>query len=337
MINMKKNSNVNLQSAKNCKNDEFYTTYECIDKELINYSGQFFRKTVLCNCDDPFESNFCKFFIVNFNKFGLKRLICTSYKSSPIACKELPFDGNNGNQGYSFILDNVNETDIRVEEALSIINSGSLRQLNGSGDFASQECIDYLKEADIVVTNPPFSLFRPFISLLVAYKKKFLVIGNMNAITYKEIFPLILNNEAWLGYNNGDMAFRVPENTEPRKTRFWIDDTGQKWRSLGNAMWLTNLDVAYRHKTMALTTSYNPLIHRKFDNYEAINVPKVSLIPYNYNGVMAVPLTILNKYNPDQFEIVGEANHGSDNPYDLFKPVIDGKSIFKRILIRVKR
>ena len=159
----------------------------------------------------------------------------------------------------------------------------------------------------------------------------------MNAITYKEIFPLIQNNEAWLGYNNGDMAFRVPENTEPRKTRFWIDDTGQKWRSLGNAMWLTNLDVAYRHKTMALTTSYNPLIHRKFDNYEAINVPKVSLIPYNYNGVMAVPLTILNKYNPDQFEIVGEANHGSDNPYDLFKPVIDGKSIFKRILIRVKR
>ena len=334
---MKKNSNVNLQSAKNCKNDEFYTTYECIDKELINYSGQFFRKTVLCNCDDPFESNFCKFFIVNFNKFGLKRLICTSYKSSPIDCKELPFDGNNGNQGYSFILDNVNETDIRVEEALSIINSGSLRQLNGSGDFASQECIDYLKEADIVVTNPPFSLFRPFISLLVAYKKKFLVIGNMNAITYKEIFPLIQNNEAWLGYNNGDMAFRVPENTEPRKTRFWIDYTGQKWRSLGNAMWLTNLDVAYRHKTMTLTTSYNPLIHRKFDNYEAINVPKVSLIPYNYNGVMAVPLTILNKYNPDQFEIVGEANHGSDNPYDLFKPVIDGKSIFKRILIRVKR
>ncbi len=159
----------------------------------------------------------------------------------------------------------------------------------------------------------------------------------MNAITYKEIFPLIQDNKAWLGYNNGDMAFRVPMDSEPRATRFWIDKTGQKWRSLGNAMWLTNLDVSYRHEIMSLITAYNPDIHRTFDNYNAINVPKVALIPYNYDGIMAVPLTILHKYNPTQFEIIGEANHGSDNPYDLFAPTIDGKLIFKRILIRHKK
>lgn len=334
---MIKNSNVYLQTAKNCKNDEFYTTYEDIAKELSNYTEQFYNKTVLCNCDNPFESNFCKYFVENFNKLRLKRLICTSYKDSLYAPGELNFYDEEVPRGNYLILDGLEDSGMGNYSKETIIHNAAIGKLNGNGDFASPECIEFLKEADIVVTNPPFSLFRSFISLIVKYEKKFLVIGNMNAITYKEIFPLIQDNKAWLGYNNGDMAFRVPMDSEPRATRFWIDKTGQKWRSLGNAMWLTNLDVSYRHETMSLITAYNPDIHRTFDNYNAINVPKVALIPYNYDGIMAVPLTILHKYNPTQFEIIGEANHGSDNPYDLFAPTIDGKLIFKRILIRHKK
>lgn len=328
----KSNNNRFLQSAKNSKNDEFYTTYETIEKELSNYKEQFEGKTVLCNCDDPFESNFCKFFITNFNSFKLKRLICTCYAGSAFANTQLELFPS----GYVLDITEVSDKKLKKESIASIVRASKVRRLMGNGDFASEECVKFLKEADIVVTNPPFSLFRPFISLITEYGKKFLVIGNMNAITYKEIFPLVQNNQAWLGYHNGDMAFMVPPTSEPRKTRFWIDESGQKWRSLGNAMWFTNLDVTYRHTLMQLTTVYNPSIHPHFDNYDAINVSKVSEIPGDFDGIMAVPLTILNKYNPDQFEIVGEANHGSDNPYDLFKPLINGKEIFKRILIKRK-
>ena len=215
-----------------------------------------------------------------------------------------------------------------------ILESGYVSTLIGDGSFCSDECIKYLDEADVVVTNPPFSLFRDFISLLESHNKKYLVIGNQNALMYKEIFPLVKDNKAWLGYNNGDMAFRVPDDTEPRKTRYWVDSTGQKWRSLGNAMWFTNLDVSLRHEMISLNCSYSEDEHPRFDNYEAIYVAKVSDIPNDFWGVMAVPLTILGKYNPSQFEIVGEANHGSDNPFDLFKPILNGKEIYKRILVR---
>lgn len=333
------NNNVHLQSAKNIKNDEFYTTYEAIQQELTNYKEQFYGKTVLCNCDDPFESNFCKYFIANFNVLKLKRLICTSYISSQTAETQLSLLSSNNKNTTGYVLDvtDISDLDLREKSIDKIVAEKGVRQLKGNGDFASDECVEFLKESDIVVTNPPFSQFRAFVSLLIEYNKKFLIIGNMNAITYKEIFPLVQNNMAWLGYHNGDMAFRVPADSEPRKTRFWIDETGQKWRSLGNAMWFTNLDVTYRHKVMELTSVYTPDKYPHFDNYDAINVSRVAEIPCDYDGIMAVPLTILTKYNPDQFEIVGEANHGSDNPYDLFKPVINGKEIFKRILIRKKK
>lgn len=206
--------------------------------------------------------------------------------------------------------------------------------MEGSGDFRTEECIKYMKECDICCTNPPFSLFSELFSLLVKYEKKYLLIGNQNAITYKEIFPYIKENKAWVGYRFGDMKFRVPADTKPRKTRFWIDETGQKWRSLGNAMWLTNLDMQKRHEELKLTKHYCPKNYPKYDNYDAINVRKVIDIPMDYYGIMGVPITYLKYHNESQFEIVGEANHGSDNEFDLFKPKVNGKELFKRILIK---
>lgn len=333
---MKSSTNAYLQSAKNNKNDEFYTTYREIQREVRNYISQLEGKTVFCNCDDPFESNFCKYFIEHFNAYKLKRLICTSFCGSPVAGSQLEIYEENTRCGYVLDVRNVDESYIHNHSLEEIVRKIGVKKLEGDGSFDSEACVDLLKQSDIVITNPPFSQFRSFVSMLVEYKKKFLIIGNMNAITYKEIFPLVQNNEAWLGYHNGDMAFRVPADSEPRKTRFWIDETGQKWRSLGNAMWFTNLDVSYRHRMLNLTQTYRPDKYPYFDNYDAINVPRVADIPLDFDGVMAVPLTILTKYNPDQFEIVGEANHGSDNPYDLFKPTINGKDIFKRILIKKK-
>lgn len=332
---MKSNTNAYLQTAKNNKNDEFYTTYEEIEREVSNYVDQLEGKTILCNCDDPFESNFCKYFIEHFNEYGLKRLICTSFGESKIAGSKLQIYGESTN-GFVLDVNNIDENDLNQLSLDMLIRKIGVRKLNGNGSFDSPECVELLKQSDIVITNPPFSQFRNFVSLIMEQKKKFLIIGNMNAITYKEIFPLVKNNEAWLGYHNGDMSFRVPEDSEPRKTRFWIDETGQKWRSLGNAMWFTNLDVSYRHKMLELTQMYTPDKYPHFDNYDAINVSRVADIPVDFPGIMAVPLTILTKYNPDQFEIIGEANHGSDNPYDLFKPTIGGKDIFKRILIKTK-
>ena len=332
---MAEQTNRVLQSAKRNKDDEFYTSYEEIERELPKYKEQFFGKKVLCNCDDPFESNFCKFFITHFNEFKLDQLVCTSYSNSNVRGKEINlFTELEAGRGTILRISEVDDKKLKKKGFSSIINHDNVRLLNGNGDFASDECVELIKESDIIVTNPPFSLFRPFITLLTKHEKKFLVIGNMNAVTYKEIFPLIQNNLAWLGYHNGDMSFKVPADSEPRKTRYWVDETGQKWRSLGNAMWFTNLDVSYRHELLNLVCEYDPKVNPVFDNYDAILVSKVSEIPKDYFGIMAVPLTVLTKYNPDQFEIVGEANHGSDNPYDLFKPVVNGKELYKKILIR---
>lgn len=339
------NSNFNLQIAKNTRDDEFYTTYETVEKELDHYRKHFKGKTVLCNCDDPFESNFCKYFLRNFNTFGLKRLLCTSYKSSKVLSTELLLLDNNNeplSNKHGYILDVVkfeNGHKIISEEYIEkwLKNTKCIKKLKGDGDFRSPECIKYLEIADIVVTNPPFSLFKDIISLLVKHNKKYLLIGNQNALTYKEIFPLIQNNQAWTGYQFGDMKFRVPDTAEPRDTRFWIDKFGQKWRSLGNAMWLTNLDIDRRHKLLKLTKKYSPKIYPKYDDYDAIDVKRVQDIPMDYIGIMGVPITIIDKYNSEQFEIIGEANHGSDNEYDLFKPTIKGKQLFKRILIKNKK
>ena len=180
-------------------------------------------------------------------------------------------------------------------------------------------------------------MFKEIVSLLVKHKKKFLLIGSQNALTYKEIFPLIQNNKAWTGYKFGGMKFRVPADSEPRATGYWVDETGQKWRSLGNVMWLTNLDIDRRHKLLTLTKYYSPDEYPQYDNYDAINVRQVQDIPMDYAGIMGVPITIIDKYNSEQFELIGEANHGSDNEYDLFKLTINGKFLFKRILIRNKQ
>ena len=345
-------TNATLNNAKYSANtDEWYTTYETISEELSHYERQFYHKTVLCNCDDPYESNFTYYFLRNFNKLQLKKLICTSYSGSKIMSitgnihfqlslfdeNEIDYQGN----GYVLIVTSVPGTigqevsDNTIADILS--TDGVIRKLKGNGDFRSKECLNYLKECDICCTNPPFSLFSELFSLLIKYQKKYLLIGNQNAITYKEIFPYIKENKAWVGYRFGDMSFRVPSNTAPRKTRFWIDDSGQKWRSLGNAMWLTNLDIPKRHQKLKLTSVYTPEKYPKFDGVDVINVTKVSEIPSNYDGIMGVPITFLKYYNETQFDIVGEANHGSDNEFDLFKPRINGKEIFKRILIKRKK
>lgn len=342
-----------LNSAKySADTDEWYTTYETVAEELSHYEKQFNNKIVLCNCDDPFESNFAYYFMRNFNRLGIKKLICTSYSGSRI-------DTIKGNTKLSFpLLENGDGTfDSRVGYVLIITEmpgkaneivtddvivkklkeTGTIKRLNGNGDFRAEECLEYLKQCDICCTNPPFSLFATLFSLLVKYDKQYLLIGNQNAITYKEIFPYIKENKAWVGYRFGDMAFRVPQDSQPRKTRFWIDSDGQKWRSLGNAMWLTNLDMPKRHQILELTQHYSPERYPKYDNFDAINVTRVADIPMDYDGIMGVPITFLKYHNGDQFEIVGEANHGSDNEFDLFKPIVGGKELFKRILIRRKR
>jgi hypothetical protein len=263
---------------------------------------------------------------MNFKKLGLKRLICTSFG-----------DSDNSGKGYVLDVENFcpNTNEITEEFVNSFLNTPQVvKTLNGNGDFRSAECIEYLKLADIIVTNPPFSLFREFVSTIMNYKKKFLIIGTQPALTYKEIFPLIRNNEVWTGYQFGDMKFRVPASSEPHNTKYWVDETGQKWRSLGNAMWLTNLEIERNPQPLSLTKRYNPIDYPTFDTYDAINVKRVADITYDYTGIMGVPITIINKYNSNQFEIVGEATHGSDNEYDLFKPIIGGKELFSRILIK---
>lgn len=334
-----------LNKAKHSHNtDEWYTDYKTVDEEVTQYASHFAGKIVLCNCDDPYESAFTKYFLKHFNILNLKKLICTSYKGSRIVETLDMYDDNdirlNNKSAYVLVVENISggfDTPLSDDDVISVLEKkGNIKQLRGDGDFRSKECVEYLKEADIVVTNPPFSKFTQLFSLLIKHKKKYLLIGNQNAITYKDVFPYIKNGEAWIGYRFGDMAFKVPDDTPPRKTRFWIDENGQKWRSLGNAMWLTNLDNERKHKDLKLTCSYDPDKYPKYDNYDAINVSKVSEIPMDYNGIMGVPLTFLKYHNEDQFEIIGEANHGSDNEFDLFKPIVNGKELFKRILIKKK-
>lgn len=312
---MAKSKNDNLHKAKDNKQDEFYTRLEDIENELRHYKQHFTGKTVICNCDDPFESNFVKYFVLNFEVLGLKKLIATSYATSQIVGTQLSlFDGeeeaiDNKRKPYKIevteVVDENGDGAIDLEDFKATLRKNKPKQLKGDGDFRSAECLELLKEADIVCTNPPFSLFREYMKVLIEYEKKFLIIGSQNNITYKEIFPLIKENKLWIGYKSGDMAFTVPDSYEPRETRYWQDETGQKWRSLGNICWYTNLDVEKRHEDMVLYKHYTAEDYPKYDNYDAIEVSKTSDIPCDYYGVMGVPITFVDKYNPEQFEILG--------------------------------
>lgn len=305
-------ANKNLNKAKEAKKDEFYTQLEDINNELRHYREHFRGKTVLCNCDDPRVSNFFTYFAYNFEFLGLKKLITTCYKNQDIDL----FSQNKSEQAVYLVYEGDKNGD-HIPNAEEI----GVKALKGDGDFRSKECIELLKEADIVVTNPPFSLFREYVAQLMEYDKKFLIIGNQNAIKYKEIFPLLKANKVWLGYQFGDMKFKVPDFYEPRETRFWIDETGQKWRSLGNICWFTNLDIKKRHEDLILYKYYTPEEYPTYANYNAIDVSKTADIPCDYDGLMGVPITFMDKYNPEQFEIIGMA-HGDAgvelglSPYD---------------------
>lgn len=277
--------NKNLHAANKAKNDEFYTQLTDIEKELKNYKEHFKDKIVFCNCDDPEYSNFWKYFSLNFDHLQLKKLVATHYETEKASYKlEMYRD----------------EAGVHTE----------IKTLKQNGDFRSPECIELLQESDIVVTNPPFSLFREYVAQLMEYNKKFLIIGNMNAITYKEIFPLLKDNKIWLGasIHSGDRMFFVPDDYPLRAAGCGIDGDGRKWIRVKGVRWYTNIDHQQRHESIVLYKSYNEKDYPKYDNYDAINVDKVADIPCDYDGVMGVPISFLDKYNPDQFEIVGLGN-----------------------------
>ncbi len=353
-------ANKNLNAAKTAKKDEFYTQMTDIERELQHYWKHFRDKVVLCNCDDPYESNFFKYFALRFNQLGLKKLICTCYNGSPVQGNELMIDFGDFTDEPKKIAYKVEITEVKDLNGDGAVDLSDVQYLLKNdknvigtlktGDFRDPECFELLKQSDIVVTNPPFSLFREYIGQLIAYEKKFLIIGNQNNITYKEVFPLLMNNLVWLGYKSGDMAFRVPEDYEARETRYWQDETGQKWRSLGNICWFTNLDHTKRHEELDLICRYSPEEYPHYDNYNAIEVSHVQDIPSDFSGVMGVPVTFLDKYNPDQFEIVGLTERNEDynlNAEDINKlripgftkydrPYIKGVRKYARILIRNK-
>ena len=313
----KKSSNKNLHNASKNKKDEFYTQLTDIERELGHYKEHFKDKVIFLNCDDSEKSNFWKYFCLNFEHLRLKKLIATHFeKDKPSYKLEIVRDMNK--DGKVDCLDTIKT---------------SLKQ---NGDFRSSECIEILKEADIVVTNPPFSLFREFVSQLIEYNKKFLIIGHINAITYKEIFKLIKKNKAWLGINlgRGISGFIVPKHYKLYGTETKIDEEGNRIISPNNCLWLTNLDNSKRHKDINLTKIYigNENLYPKYDNYEGINVNRTKDIPLDYKEAIGVPITFLHKFNPSQFEII-KFRKGSDEK-DLS---INGKCPYFRILIKNRR
>lgn len=350
--------NINLHTAKTTKSDEFYTQFSDIQKEIesyLEYNPNTFRdKVVYSNCDDPFESNFFKYFVLNFKRLGLKKLITTSYKPSPVANTQIKLFGNDKTiapvKGRSKVTANkfiINEVgDINgdgeftlqdINEQLKVNKNNEWTPLLEDGDFRSEECKELLEESDIVVTNPPFSLFRDYIKQLFDYQKKFIIIGNMNAITYKEVFPLIKNNKVWLGpsISSGDREFQVPDDYPVNAVGWRIDEHGKKYLRIKGVRWFVNLDHGKRHqplplmsmednkrfnkKIMKTTTSY-----QKYDNYDAIEIPFTDAIPNDYNGIMGVPISFLDKYSPEQFEILGATQRGCHDAvpdtckYDLY-------------------
>lgn len=285
--------NASLRAANKAKKDEFYTQLTDIEKELKHYKEHFKDKIVFCNCDDPEYSNFWEYFRLNFKHLGLKKLIATHYEP--------------GRASYKLELVEDRNSDGKIDN-LDIVKT----PLKGDGDFRSEECIEILKEADIVVTNPPFSLFREYVAQLMRYEKKFLIIGNVNAVTYKEFFPLLKNNKVWVGFSfNKTMEFCIPDSYVSNKK----DDNGRKISKVPSIAWYTNLDICKRHEDLILYKHYLPELYPKYDNYDAINVSKVSDIPCDYAGIMGVPITFLDKFNPEQFEILGITCRGYSPKY----------------------
>lgn len=312
--------NNNLHNAKKAKNDEFYTRLEDIEKEMCHYREHFRGKVIYCNCDDPKESNFFKFFSLQFEFLGLKKLISTGYKENGHGVAYIYEGDKNGNNLPD-------DSEIRTYE------------LQGNGDFRSEECVEFLKEADVVVTNPPFSLFREVVAQLVAYDKKFLLLGNNNAITYKEIFPLIMQNKLWMGYsNNKTMEFVLSDSYE----KWDRIENGKKIGKVPAISWFTNLEHDHRNRPLDLTQRYDPRYYPKYDNYDCIECSKVMDIPRDYDGVIGVPITFLDKYCPNQFRIIDARtialNDKQRNKSTLLikdaDSAINGKATYARICIQ---
>lgn len=340
-------SNENLHQAKVAKNDEFYTQLTDVEKEMLHYRKHFNGATVLCNCDDPFESAFFKYFVLNFNRLHLKKLISTCYAGSPVAGSQLSLfdltdDESKRRKPYKAIVTSVHDTTgdggIDMDDIKALFKSGEneLTELEGDGDFRSPECLALMDEADIVCSNPPWSLFRQYLALLMEHNKKFIIVGNKNAVTYKEVFPLLKDNKLWIGARsmNEDFWLKVPEGATYEKM---VDGIPMKHIM---ACWFTNLDLKKRHEELILVKRYTPEAYPRYDNYDAIEVSKVADIPCDYAGVMGVPVTWLNKYNPGQFEIMGCSYSYGDigEPWhrtgDSFNVSVDGKNVYKRIFIR---
>lgn len=338
------NDNRGLHKAGRAKKDEFYTQLTDIEAEMRHYKDYFFGKIVFCNCDDPYESNFFKYFAMNFNALGLKKLITTCYVTSPVVGEEFQYYIENGGQ-LSFIPNDtpvqnddskhpykVEITEVTDEnqdgridlsdvEYLMRNRKNTMTLLDGDGDFRSDECIKLLKQADVVVTNPPFSLFREYVAQLMEYEKDFIIIGNQNAVTYKEIFPLFATNKMWYGVSihSHGRDFRVPDDYPLQAYEYRTDEKGHKYINVKGVRWFTNIDYEKRHEDLILYKHYTPEEYPKYDNYDAINVNKTAEIPCDYFGVMGVPITFLDKYNPEQFEIVAfrKGNDGKDLVYSF--------------------
>lgn len=379
-----KSLNDNLNTAKVAKKDEFYTQYIDIQKEVeayLEYDPNTFRdKVIYCNCDDPFESNFFKYFAANFNKLGLKKLITASYDGSPIAGVQLTFgeygEGNGERarpKAMAFEIEEV--TDINLDGAADIEdvklffeqNPHKSKALAQGGDFRSDESVELLKQADIVISNPPFSLFREYIAQLIEYKKKFLIIGNLNAIKYKVVFPYFKNDELWLGptITSGDREFQVPDSYELNAASSRVDEAGKRFIRVKGVRWYTNLDHGRRHEKLPLMTMEENLrfskhkdikekkAYEKYENYDAIEVPFTDAIPSDYDGTLGVPISFLDKYSPEQFEIIWQAsgNTRASTPAAILKQmgysphqddrggcaILDGRRTYDRVFIRHRR
>ncbi len=330
----KKDLNKNLHKAKSNKKDEFYTQLSDIERELKHYKKHFKDKVVYCNCDDPRVSNFFHYFSYNFEKFGLKKLITTCYKN-----KQMDLFSQNDSEEAIYLEYEGDKNGNNIPDIEEI----GVKPLKGDGDFRSAESIELLKQADIVVTNPPFSLFREYVAQLIEYNKKFLIIGHQNAIAYKGIFKLIKENKIWLGYGfKGGAAHFINKHYEDYAT---AGDHKEGMIRVSGVVWFTNLDINKRHEELILYKEYTPEEYPKYDNYNAIEVSKTNEIPIDYKEIMGVPITFMNKYNPEQFEIVGatesEGRGFSNGLWDtaskISQPVLNNKRVYKRIFIKNKR
>lgn len=353
-----KPGNATLNNAFIVKKDEFYTQFDDVAKEMMQHQEQLQGKVILCNCDNPFESAFFRFFVLNFNELKLSTLVSTCYAGATLAEQEFPSEGMPG--AYKAMVTKVPDVPLLKPDgslnldALFAMQGNTLEHLTGDGDFRSNECEDLLKKADIVVTNPPFSLFREYISQLGRYKKDFIILGNMNAATYREVFPLFRDNKVWYGESirSGDRKFYVPDSYPLNASGCGIDEEGRRFIRVKGVRWFTNLDISKRHEPIKLSCLYTPEEYPRYENYDAIDVGRTQNIPVDYDGIMGVPITFLDKYSPDQFDIVMLANGNarSNVPASILKEagyrqhaedrggvgIINGRRVYARILIRRK-